>query len=82
MVLPTFNAEAIGEADKMTVWDTTTLKINDRRSRLLLYDQVLSSCCWSYDFFLQIGYGVLIVEYYAIQGVHDPSDGFIQTRAH
>jgi len=35
---------------------------------------------WVYDFFLQIGYGALIIEYYAIQGMHDLPDGFIQTR--
>jgi len=33
-VLPACNAEAIGEADKVTAWDNTTLKINNTRARL------------------------------------------------
>jgi len=31
---------------------------------------------------LQTGYGALIIEYYAIQGMHDLSHGYIQTSAY
>ena len=36
--------------------------------------------CWVYDFLLQTGYGALIIEFYAIQGVHDLFGGHIQPR--
>ena len=80
-MLPASNAEAVGEADKMTAWNNITLKINDMRTRVFYVirnDPPKSR--WVYDFFLQIGYGALIIEYYAIQGMHDLPDGFIQTR--
>jgi len=42
----------------------------------------LPKSCWVYDLFLQAGYGALIIEDYAIQGMHDLSGGVIQTRAY
>ena len=38
--------------------------------------------CYESASFLQTGYGTLIIEYYAIQGMHDLFGGFIQTRAY
>ena len=69
---PPSNTEVVGEANKMTAWDSTTVKI------------CVKDCfIWSaekhaeYNLFLQTGSDALIIEYYAIQDMHALSGSYI-----